>query len=86
MNKQVLDEILKEIRELLIRKNEKYGNNNISIFGERGVVVRSSDKAQRLIQLVWIGVAEPEDETIEDTWLDLAGYAVIGLMVRRGKW
>jgi len=28
----------------------------------------------------------PNYETIEDTLIDLANYAIIGLMVQRGQW
>ena len=81
-----VDEIMKEIRELLIKKQQKYGKYNISKFGEKGVLIRSNDKIERLTQLIWNNVPEPLDETIEDTWRDLAGYSIIGLMVRRNKW
>ena len=81
-----LDKILSEVREVLIKKNEKYGMENIRVFGERGVLIRANDKTERLIQLVWKNVPEPSDETIDDTWKDLVGYGIIGMMVHRGKW
>lgn len=83
MNEKELDKILQEIKELLIVKNKKYGEKNILKFGEKGVVVRSSDKIERLIQLVWNNEKGTNDENIDDTWKDLAGYVVIGLMVQR---
>ena len=86
MNEQALDKILAEIRETLLEKNKRYGRENIARFGERGVLVRASDKVERLIQMVWNSVADTADESVEDSWRDLAGYAIIGLMVRRGKW
>jgi hypothetical protein len=30
--------------------------------------------------------ADPEHESLEDTFKDMANYAIIGLLVLRGKW
>jgi hypothetical protein len=79
-----VDAVLAKLRETLIRKNRAYGSGNISIFGERGIVVRASDKMERLRTLAWDRRGDPEWETVEDTWLDLAGYSVLALMLREG--
>jgi len=73
--------------DLFKTKQKSYGPYNISVFGERGVVIRSNDKIQRLIRMVWQEVKNPlTDETIEDTWGDLAVYAIIALLWRKGEW
>lgn len=79
-----VDAVLAKLRETLIRKNEAYGSGNLLIFGERGIVVRASDKMERLRTLAWERRGEPDWETVEDTWLDLAGYSVLALMLRDG--
>ena len=84
MNEDELRKTLKEIGDLLIEKNKNYGERNIMVLGERGVLVRASDKVARLTQLVWNKEQGTADETVDDTWRDLAGYAIIGLMVHRG--
>ena len=38
-------------------------------------------KESRLKNLIW-GSTSPE--TLEDTWKDMAGYAMIGMMLQRG--
>ena len=81
-----IDEVCKEIRTLLVEKNKRYGGKNIEEFGQEGVVIRINDKIDRLKNIVFNKVKETEDETIEDTWKDLAGYAILGLMLHRGKW
>jgi hypothetical protein len=43
------------------------------------------DKLARLNHLVGKGDT-PNYETIEDTLVDLANYAIIGLLVQRGQW
>lgn len=87
MNPQTFEEavrlIASEIAELVIRKQRDYGHGNILAFGELGVVVRVSDKAERLKHLYKTGDA-PRNEAVEDTWDDLAGYSLIGKMLRRG--
>lgn len=70
---------------LLDRKNRDYGPGNISAFGEKGVVVRLSDKIERLKTLVWNDKA-PEHEKVSDTWLDVTNYGIIGLMCHRNLW
>jgi hypothetical protein len=74
-----------EVAKLLHWKQDCYGPGNISAFGYQGVLVRMNDKFERLKNL-YKKKENPPEETIEDTLLDIAGYAIIGLMVRRGQW
>lgn len=82
---EALDCILAEMRAVIISKNEDYGPGNIAAFGELGVLVRASDKIERLKTLL-VRKRQPNYEGIDDTWLDLANYGVIAQMVRRGWW
>jgi len=66
-------------------KQGKYGPGNIAEFGEVGVMIRTTDKIKRLINL-WRTEQEPADETKEDSWGDLANYGLIALMCRWGWW
>lgn len=74
-----------KIIDMLIRKRADYGPFNIKRFGEQGIVIRVSDKIDRLINLITAG-REPEvaDETTDDTWRDIAGYALLALIARKG--
>ena len=74
-----------EIAELLEKKQADYGNNNIIKFGTKGVLVRVSDKVERLINLTWNNDKEPKFESVEDTWKDIAGYAILALIELRRK-
>lgn len=79
--------LMLELFEMFKAKQSSYGPKNISTFGEKGVIVRINDKLQRLIRLVWYGYEDRiEDEKIEDTYFDLADYALIALLVRKGVW
>lgn len=81
-----IHKLAQEIAELVVRKQKDYGTKNIlnSPFGaEHGIVVREYDKLSRLANLIG-NDKEPNNESIEDTWLDVAGYALVALMVRKG--
>lgn len=75
-----------KIRPILINRQRKYGEKNISDTGLTGIVVRSSDKTARLRNLVLGNGADTDDESIEDTLTDQVGYGIIGLMWLRGLW
>lgn len=81
-----IDEILFEMRCTMITKQGDYGPGNIADFGELGVLVRANDKVGRLRNLLYENPNNPSNESLDDTWLDMANYALIGLMVRRGTW
>jgi len=81
-------EIMDEIGNLLITKQADYGPGNINnAFGGpiNGLMVRIGDKFERLKNLYRHGSA-PKHEPVEDSFKDMANYAVIALMVQRGKW
>ena len=75
-----------------IEKNNCYGSGNIAELGMKGTFCRIHDKVSRLKQLVWkadenaIKSAKGMNESVEDTLLDLANYAVIALIQSRNKW
>jgi hypothetical protein len=76
-------DIALEVAEVVIAKQHDYGHNNILAFKEQGLVVRLWDKINRLKNLFWNN-SEPKNESIEDTFTDIAGYAIIGLMLAEG--
>lgn len=73
----------------LIRKQKDYGPENISRFGNIGLLIRMHDKIARLENIYskceWdfnkaIAVNAVSDETIIDTLMDIVGYAAIAIM------
>lgn len=77
-------EVMVEIFEVFQTKQHDYGPSNISDMGINGVMTRVYDKVARLKQLSTS--TEPQNESLEDTWIDLTDYGVIALLVRRLKW
>ena len=76
------------LAELLIKKQKDYGPKNISLAPGgplNGLRVRMFDKLARINNLVETG-ATPENESLRDSFMDIANYATIALMVLDGKW
>lgn len=82
---------LLEMHELLCRKQSDYGHGNILKFGQMGVMVRASDKAERLNNLVMRDdggslslrpARSPANESLMDAFFDIVGYAVIARMLK----
>lgn len=82
-------EITEKMLELTGRKNNDYGGpvdplKNFRKHGEYGIVVRMDDKMSRLDSFFAEKRAlEVKDESIEDTAMDLAVYAIILLIMSR---
>ena len=75
-------EVARKVAEVVISKQHDYGHDNILAFREKGLIVRLWDKVARLKNLLWVMNEEPKNESIEDTFTDIAGYAIIGLMLK----
>ena len=77
--------VAEEIACLLDRKGQDYGTENIKKFGSHGVLVRVSDKVERLINLSR-KEGQVNFESVEDSWKDIAGYAILALIeLREGR-
>lgn len=87
-NPSDVDKIIAELKTILLNKHKDYGPLNIAHApggAMNGLRVRMYDKLARLNNLVSTGDT-PKYETLEDTLIDLANYAIIGLLVQRGQW
>lgn len=74
--------------ELLIRKQKDYGPKNISLAPGgplNGLRVRMFDKLARINNLLESGKT-PENESLQDSFIDLANYAIIAMMVLDNNW
>ncbi len=81
-------DVTSKLFDLLIKKHKDYGPKNISQSPGgplNGLRVRMWDKLARINNLVESG-AKPENESLEDSFKDMANYAIIGLLVLQGKW
>ena len=90
--------IQEEQYELFAGKMMSYGRGNISLGGNladeedknltlTSIWIRMSDKMNRLKNMVVKNQSNPlDDESIEDTWVDISNYSIIALLVGRNKW
>jgi hypothetical protein len=84
-----VDEILAELKSILLKKQQDYGPLNISLAPGgpfNGLRVRMYDKLARFSNLVDNNNDTPNYESLEDTFIDLANYAIIGILVHNGQW
>lgn len=71
-----------ELLELFLQKHHDYGKGNILANKELGIAMRISEKVERMKHLL-ISAQNPENESIEDTWKDIAVYAIIAVLFTR---
>jgi len=91
-------QIQKEMYEMFAAKHMDYGLNNIALGGDivnnsddkkfslTGLAIRLTDKISRLRNLMVNGRNYVKGEGMEDTFIDIANYGIIGLLVGRNKW
>lgn len=89
-------ETLMKMYRLHLSKNHDYSPANILGTGEIGIVVRLWDKIARLLNLTGFKISavlnefdkpsNPKHESIDDTAIDAANYAVILAIYRAGFW
>jgi hypothetical protein len=75
-------------KHVLLSKQKDYGPKNISQAPGgplNGLRVRMHDKLARINHLIESG-ATPEHESLQDSFLDMANYAIIAMMVLDGEW
>ena len=89
--------IQNEMYEMFARKHLDYGLNNIALGGDltnsddkkfslTGLTIRLTDKISRLKNLIVHGRNYVKGEGMEDTFIDIANYGIIGMLVGRDKW
>jgi len=75
-------------KHVLLSKHKDYGPTNISLSPGgplNGLRVRMHDKLARINHLIDTG-ASPEHESLKDSFLDLANYAIIAMLVLDDEW
>ena len=80
--------IYDELMSILFAKHKDYGPRNIADApggALNGLRVRIHDKIARINNLI-DKRREPNYESLEDSFRDLANYAIIALLVLRDKW
>jgi hypothetical protein len=88
------EDIIQNMLDTYKMKMEDYSPWNMKGTGELGAITRLWDKTARLMNLMGFDIGtgkfsalkDPKNESIDDTLLDLANYAIITMILRKGKW
>jgi hypothetical protein len=88
------EDIIQNMLDTYKMKMEDYSPWNMKGTGELGAMTRLWDKTARLMNLMGFDIGtgkftaykDPKNESIDDTLLDLANYAIITMILRKGKW
>ena len=94
---ECFSELQKQQLNLFSKKMMDYGLGNISLGGNlnslddknyalQGIQIRLTDKVNRLKNLFKNGENFVKDESVEDTFMDIANYGIIGLLLLKDKW
>ncbi len=90
-NPQTLDQafslITDELLTVFLQKHQDYGKGNILSVKELGISMRVAEKIERLKHLLLkeeLQQSAVANESIEDSWTDIAVYAIIARLYRQG--
>lgn len=75
-------EYTNHLADVLNQKNLAYGDSftkSVDKYGLSVIGVRLSDKYNRIEHLITHNELKENDESLEDTLLDMAGYSILGL-------
>ena len=82
-----LVEVIDEIEDIIMKKQKDYGSAAImkSPYGPlRDILVRMHDKMSRAVNLekkISLIGGEPKNESLRDTFIDIAGYSILAILV-----
>ena len=92
LNMSEYDNIQREIRQVALEKNHRYGVESLELFGGLSIIVRMGDKVRRLENMAEKSMQwrkDPTDnnaiESMLDSALDLANYAIYLAMNIKGN-
>jgi hypothetical protein len=77
--------ICDELLATFIQKHKDYGKGNILSIKELGIAFRLTEKIERLKNLLMNPSHDPVNESIADNIKDIAVYAIVMEMFRRGE-
>lgn len=80
---EAFQKVCEEMLSIFIKKHRDYGKGNILELEELGICYRIGEKLSRLKHILTKKIT-PANESIEETWIDIAVYAVIAVLYLRG--
>jgi len=83
MDKKSIKQITEEITTILLKKNADYGGASFDL-GLNGNMVHLWDKVSRYRSMI-NNTSQGNFEGLEDTLLDIIGYAIIGIHILKDE-
>lgn len=80
---EAFEKVAGETLNMFLKKHKDYGKDNILDMGELGIAFRVSEKFNRIKHLLMNG-KKPNNESLDDSWKDIAVYAIIAILLRKG--
>jgi hypothetical protein len=87
---QAFSQVNEELLQMFLKKHKDYGKGNILSVKELGIAMRVTEKIERLKNLLMKEElckgdikTKPANESLEETWTDIAVYAVLAILFRR---
>lgn len=80
---EAFEKVCDEALKTFIKKHKDYGKGNILDMGELGIAFRISEKFNRIKHLL-MNKIKPNHESVDDSWIDIAVYAIIAVLLKRG--
>lgn len=81
---KAFERVTADLLTMFLKKHKDYGKGNILSVKELGIALRISEKIERIKHIMMQGNA-PANESIDETWTDVAVYAIIAKLVRSGE-
>jgi hypothetical protein len=85
VTKEIIRLSLGDVKLFDIKQSDR-GPENIRVFGSKGCVLRMQDKMSRIITIDWHGKEPRVSEPVENEYADMAVYALIARVVKKGLW
>ena len=79
---EAFEKVCQELTQMFLKKHKDYGKGNILSIKELGIAFRVSEKVERLKHLLTTK-DKPENESLEETWIDIGVYAILAVLFRR---
>jgi len=80
---EAFEKVCDEALEMFLKKHKDYGKGNILDMDELGIAFRIQEKSNRIKHLL-MNKKAPNHESIDDSWIDIAVYAIIAVLLKRG--
>lgn len=78
--------VVQKMSILFLKKNRDYGTANLASSWLQGIAVRLGDKVSRVWNIILNKNQINTNETVGETFLDIAAYGIIGYMMETGLW